>query len=115
LNASTKTDDYEERLRAGGMANAWLYDISEDYGCASDVGQWCIYCERQSEVAVIAIKSIEMMKMCHVPLRLLGASPAERLWKPEPVRPVSKAGEAWRESLAAIYTVFRERTIQMVG
>lgn len=109
LNASTKTDDYEERLRAGGMADAWLYDITEDYGCASDVGKWCIYCERGSEVAVIALKSIEMMKMCHVPLRLLGARPAEGLWKPEPVRPVSKAGEAWREDLATQYTPSLEK------
>ena len=109
LNASTKTDDYEERLRVGGMANAWLYNIDEDYGCASDVGEWCIYCERQREVAVIAIKSIEMMKMCHVPLRLLGARPAEELWKPEPVRPVSKVGEAWREDLATQYTPSLEK------
>ena len=110
LGTSTKTDDYEERLRSGGDS-AWLYNTTEDYGCASDVGEWCIYCERQSEVAVIAIKGAEMMKMCHTPLRMLGAKPAESLWKPEPALPVSKAGEVWRDDLAKQYipSVGKER------
>jgi hypothetical protein len=109
LDAATRGDDYEARLRAGSVVNAWLYDIGDDYGCASESGEWCIYCERQSEVAVIAIKQTELMKSIHVPLRMLGARSAENLWTPKPTAPVSKAGEQWRSRLAEQYVPSLER------
>jgi hypothetical protein len=108
LHSETTTDQFQERIRAGGDG-AWLSDITDNYGCASDLGEWCIYCERQSEVAVIAIKRAELMKSIHVPLRMLGARPAESLWKPEPPSLISKGGEEWRHRLTEHYTPSMEK------
>ena len=43
------------------------------------------------------------------PTQIAGREASRGLWKPEPVRPVSKAGEAWREDLATQYTPSLEK------
>lgn len=51
------TDDasYLAVLNGKITGEGWIYSMSR-FACASDLGRWCIYCERQSEIAVFALK-----------------------------------------------------------
>lgn len=55
LNRETTGETYLAKLQDTGPASGWLYRMDR-YGCMSDVGKWCIYCERNNEIAVIAIR-----------------------------------------------------------
>lgn len=54
ITARTRSQDYDAMLRRGGPAEGWLFGVDR-YGCASDRGGWSIYCERQNDIAVIAL------------------------------------------------------------
>lgn len=66
FNKDTTIIDYQlvlgdKTMKAGG----WIDNFSR-YACISDIGQWCIYCERGSELAVIAFRehvSVEKYKV----------------------------------------------------
>ena len=51
LDRMTTASEYAAKLRRGGPAVGWLYGMDK-YGCASDVGDWSIYCEKQNDIAV---------------------------------------------------------------
>lgn len=72
LDRETTSDSYQEQLRANNIESAWLYQM-EDYACASEGGSWCIYAERASELAVIALRDIGASTQFHFALRYLGA------------------------------------------
>jgi hypothetical protein len=56
IDQHTAEDDYLSVLQGGiGIENGWIYEIGR-FGCMTEVGQWCIYCERKSEIAVIGIR-----------------------------------------------------------
>lgn len=50
FTAETTETEYEQCLRQGQAG--WLV-MMDDYACASDVGEWCIYCEKGNDVAII--------------------------------------------------------------
>ena len=102
MDKATSREHYLDRLTAGGSF-AWLHSM-DNYGCASEVGDWCIYCETQSDVAVIAMKTVETMKLNHTALRILGARPADQLWEPGPCLPVSEKAQLWQQRVASQYT-----------
>ena len=45
-------------------ATGWIYNFGR-FTCISDVGQWCIYCERDNEIAVMAFRDKEISRLCH--------------------------------------------------
>jgi hypothetical protein len=49
-------DEYYSKLQADGPSNGWLYGV-DTYACMSDAGEWCIYCERSNDVAVIGFRN----------------------------------------------------------
>jgi hypothetical protein len=55
MSKTMTNEAYRSFLRGPNEAEAWLYGVDR-FGCASDMGQWCIYCERTSEMAVIAFR-----------------------------------------------------------
>jgi hypothetical protein len=55
LTDVTTAKDYDDKLRCGGPAKGWLYKM-ENYACASDGGEWCMYCEKANDIAVIAFR-----------------------------------------------------------
>jgi len=55
IDATSKGDAYEAQLRLGGPAAGWLFGVDR-YGCASNKGEWSIYCEKQSDIAVIGLQ-----------------------------------------------------------
>jgi len=55
IEKRTSPDAFKSLLVEDTPGCGWIYDIDR-FGCTSDVSQWCIYCERGYEIAVIAIR-----------------------------------------------------------
>jgi hypothetical protein len=71
LDKTSDNSDYAAALRGTGPEVGWIY-VMDRYGCASDTGEWCIYCEKDSDIAVIGFRSESgAMKF---------ESPIEKLW-----------------------------------
>lgn len=56
LDRSTSPEHYMSLLRGNGPPDGWLYWVDR-YVCMSDKGRWCIYCEKENDVAVIAVRN----------------------------------------------------------
>jgi hypothetical protein len=77
LDNRTSGKAYMGRLSApieGSKLVGWVH-LMDHYGCASDIGSWCIYCERSNEIAVIAIRNEEGLVQLRPALELLQALP----------------------------------------
>ncbi|MGF6604818.1 hypothetical protein P3T23_009574 [Paraburkholderia sp. GAS448] len=96
--------EYGDELRAGGPADAWLYRVDR-YACASDVGEWCIYCEKSNDIAVVGLRSADGIKKFEAPLQHLWARPIEDLMDGgcSPLFPFDHLVPAWREGLVSNY------------
>ena len=55
--------DYLRFLRGNRIGEGWIDDVGR-FGCISDSGGWCIYCERRNEMAVLAVKNSTMLELC---------------------------------------------------
>jgi hypothetical protein len=55
VRRQTTANEYGEVLAGTAPGYGWR-DAFERLACASNVGEWCIYCEPQAEIAVIALK-----------------------------------------------------------
>ncbi len=55
IDKQTTINEYQDRLRGSGPVDGWIYEMTR-FGCISDIGFWCIYCERPSELAVVGFK-----------------------------------------------------------
>ena len=53
---ATSAVDYQRVLSGANAGDGWIYEMGR-FACASDAGQWCIYCERSNEIAVIAMRA----------------------------------------------------------
>ncbi len=85
LDNQTSGKAYMGRLSApieGSNLVGWVH-LMDHYGCASDIGSWCIYCERSNEIAVIAVREgVDLTKLSPA-LKLLRALPIrEAIEKP---------------------------------
>lgn len=83
----------------------WLYRM-DNYGCTSDVGDWCMYCERNNEIAVIAVRKIHSDQRFRsitgflnaLPIQQAIAAPFSYGLSPRVLSP------AWREGLLKEYS-----------
>jgi hypothetical protein len=55
VNAHTTRDEYHALLGGTTPGYGWL-DAMERLACASDVGEWCMYCEPNNEIAVVGLR-----------------------------------------------------------
>lgn len=55
IDQQTSPAAFQSLLRGDTPGSGWIHNIDR-FGCTSDVSQWCIYCERGNEIAVIAIR-----------------------------------------------------------
>jgi hypothetical protein len=55
VDRSTPSGAYAEVLTGTQEKPGWTYRLDR-FVCVSDLGVWSIYCERQNEIAVIAVK-----------------------------------------------------------
>ncbi|VVE74917.1 hypothetical protein PAN31117_05046 [Pandoraea anapnoica] len=99
-------DSYRLSLIGEGPAKGWLYNV-DSYACASDVGGWCIYCEKSNDIGVIASREPITSVVGQQALRLLGARPIETLIAggEHPLFPFNRLIDSWRKGLIGNYAV----------
>ena len=91
----------------GFCSSGWLFGMDQ-YACVSDVGRWCIYCEKENDVAVIAFRDETGGCDFSQPLTDLHASPADQIGSdPSVPFPLNSLTYAWREALEVNYAALR--------
>ena len=55
VHADTASDEYQALLGGVRPGYGWL-DAMERLACASDVGEWCMYCEPNNDIAVVGFR-----------------------------------------------------------
>src|SRR5688572_9733067 len=56
IDRTTTNEAFQSSLIGPNLAEGWIYGVDR-FGCASDVGEWCIYCERRNEIAAVAFRT----------------------------------------------------------
>ena len=99
-------NEYMQSLQAGGPANGWFYMVDR-YACSSNIGEWCIYCEKDNDVAVIGLRKAAGIEKFKEPFRYLHASPITDLISKgsSSLYPFSHLIPAWREGLLKNYGI----------
>jgi hypothetical protein len=82
LEGDTIASDYIEKLKGDGSPMNWLF-LMDRYVCASDKGHWAIYCEKENDIAVFAVRSIFSSAACSQVGALLKAKSIKRASEPE--------------------------------
>lgn len=105
IDRTTSPEEYQSLLKGAGPGTGWIYDIDR-YGCASDVCEWYIYCERRSEIGVIAIRrDVSPERYIPVIAQFKAVSLREAIEKPLTYGFSPRAlSEGWRRELLAEYT-----------
>ncbi|MBN8884280.1 MAG: hypothetical protein J0I77_01055 [Rudaea sp.] len=95
---------YMESLQGSGPADGWLYQMGR-YIVVSDVGDWCIYCEKGNEVAVVGVRSFDYVMKFESALGRLMARPIEDLVEGgrSPLYPFDQLVPEWRKGLIENY------------
>jgi hypothetical protein len=78
FKANTLPSEFQSFLFLDGdeSGNGWIYDFGI-FVCSSDSQEWCIYCERSLEIAVVAFKKNCEIKKYDILLKQLHAVPIE--------------------------------------
>ncbi|PMS11463.1 hypothetical protein C0Z17_15175 [Trinickia caryophylli] len=95
---------YMGALEDRGAAGGWLYTVNR-YICSSDIGEWCIYCEKDNDIAVVGLRDVGGVRGFEQPLKKLGAKPIEELIDggASPLFPFDHLIPSWREGLLKNY------------
>ncbi|MHB8884747.1 MAG: hypothetical protein ACYC5H_06620 [Methylovirgula sp.] len=104
LEAQTTGVEYDAQLRSGGPSTGWLFSMDR-YGCASDGGSWSIYCEKDNDVAVVALRGQSAAERFSLPLRKLHAEAIDILIRQGSAGPFpfSSLTPRWRDELGRQY------------
>jgi hypothetical protein len=96
--------DYQACLRGGGPATGWLYSMGR-YGCASNKGEWDIYCEKDSDIAVVGLRNPNGLKKFRPAIQKLQAAPIEAVQNGElaALFPFSHMSPEWHRGLTLNY------------
>lgn len=104
LEAQVTGVEYDAQLRSGGPATGWLFSMDR-YGCASDGGSWSVYCEKDNDVAVVALRDQSAAEQFSSPLRKLHAEAIDILIRQGSAAPFpfSSLTPRWRDELRKQY------------
>jgi hypothetical protein len=82
----------------------------DNYACTSDVGEWCFYCEKGNDIAVIGLREATGIEKFGMPLKRLWAKPIDELVDGgcSPTFPFNKLTPAWRQGLVNNYGPSRD-------
>ena len=58
VRGQTTSEEYRARLAGTTPGYGWL-DAMERLACASDMGEWCMYCEPNNEIAVVGFRRVD--------------------------------------------------------
>jgi hypothetical protein len=103
IERTTTEEEYTAKLHEGGPSG-WIVRMDR-YGCTSDRGEWCVYCERKNDVALISFRGPDAARKYRSPLEILRAEPIESLLRaPELQRvPFNSLTPEWRSGLNENY------------
>ena len=98
--------EYQAFLRGNGPATGWLYSMDR-FGCASDRGEWEIYCEKDSDIAVVGFRHVNGTQRFSEATRKLRAAPIESLRGGELAElfPFSHLSPEWQRQLFLNYRI----------
>jgi len=107
VHSETTDAEFEKLLvgeDGGGLGLGW-HAAMDRFGCISDRGEWCIYCERHNDIAVLAFRSSELAKLCSPAVRALKAASIEEALAQSISWAFSSRGlpEHWRQALLRHY------------
>lgn len=71
LDRNTTAQHYIDELMGDRTATSWMF-LMDRYVCASDKGNWCIYCEKENDLAVLAVGEEIARFTCLQVAKLLG-------------------------------------------
>lgn len=77
LDSKIENKQYLSLLAGTDHALGLLYDADAFFGCTSEVGLWMIYCDRGSDIAVMAFREHEQLAKFEPVITSLGAVPIE--------------------------------------
>ncbi len=108
LDESLGGEEYFSRLKMNGpssLGTEWLFRMDR-YGCASNKGEWCIYCEKTNDVAVIGLRNSDGAAKFSKPLKKLYAHSIEAFLEMGSLAPVpfNVLVESWRHGLVQNYS-----------
>lgn len=95
---------YMDTLRGAGPADGWIFAMDR-FVCTSDIGKWCVYCEKANDVAVVGLRDISTGPALDAALNRVRAKPIEVLLKEgaSPQFPFDRLVPVWRQGLTENY------------
>ena len=105
----TLPKDFRAVLHGRDVSQGWISQFSR-FGCGSNLGQWAIYCERSTELAVIAFGADVDVRPFLGPLDSVRARPADVAIEQGAVYGLRGAllSEPARSTLRREYHIFRQ-------
>lgn len=73
IDRETDGFDYKKTLKGADAGEGWVYDMGR-FVCTSNLKGWSIYCERNNEIAIFAIKSLRLYEKIRFLLSRMRAS-----------------------------------------
>jgi len=106
IGNSDRAGEYLSAISTGGPKYAWIYNVDR-YVIASDVGSWCIQCERENDIAVIAFRANEVCNNVEQIIAKLGAKSINWIArnKSEGEFPFNSLTDRWMVALMRSYEV----------
>ena len=89
------------QIPAEGL-DGWLDALSR-FGCTSDVGEWCFYCERRDEIAVMAFRQSFLVEKYRPAIEQLTAVPIDIALTSPPSWGFDHIPTGWREEFLKNY------------
>jgi len=102
FDKETTNDEYLKFLGGDGIVFGW--DICIDsFACTSDKHDWCFYCERRDEIAVIAFRNASELENYRPVLSQLYATPIKQAIELPLTYPFSQLLPEWKRDLIKNY------------
>lgn len=107
LERNTTPKDYISELMGDGSPMNWLF-LMDRYVLASEKGHWSIYCEKENDVAVLAVDAYVSAFTCSQLAKTLGAKSIGAASVPsrEKLFDFHKLTPEWKSALTAEYKPF---------
>jgi hypothetical protein len=104
IERTTTEEEYITKLSEGGPALGWIFSM-ERYGCTSDKGEWCVYCERNNDVALISFRGSDAVRKYRSSMEMLRAESIETLIRVPALQrvPFNSLAPEWRSGLKENY------------
>jgi hypothetical protein len=104
LDRDTTANEYVAELMGDGSPDSWMF-LMDRYVLASDKGHWSIYCEKENDVAVLAIGEAVSGSARSQLAKLLSATPVGSVLTPGTGRlfDFQRLVPEWRSVLIAEY------------